>query len=584
MNGHDASPKGHSSKPPNANHSASPKQSGSGATKTALDGASGLGAQVDDQAPLGMLGTITDAMSPVASKETGPTAKSVEILSNVAAAEIDLSLLETFSNDVLMKAQNKKTPVEGLLASAERIKAPLASATQHLHLAQMAAGREVLDRSQSQHIPMPTAIQQLGNEPGMHEVIERVNSQVAHFLSNMDGAVDARAELRPFLQGDAGMIVHNLHTLRANVGLKPMGHDELVRSVELKVSVAVTNLGTGTPRQKILESVLDMAFAWNSSVNNFSLGVRNLINTISHDEFSQAAPGLMATLFDEGKKLILQAAEFVTGSNIGAKVGFIAIEKLLAYQEALEQARVRGDKAAFISQLQTLESTLSLQGLQDGGGADVGDSVTALDLEFERIGRENPEDELKRGDSVVVGAQASFLNDLRTRARACKASVPSANAFTSRFLVDWINASHKERPNSALRSPFEASTRMDGYVSVDLKLDYSSAAGFFIWEPEAAFLHCPNSSSVAAQLKVANPDFDVSKLDTNIHVNVVLTDAAQNAVPDGMDGAWHKWLVHLAPGHMSTDPESTKRKWNWMQQTLGTTTAKVLGRVKDLRG
>jgi hypothetical protein len=566
-NRHDSSPKGHSRKPANGNHSASPKKA---AVANAPDEAA------HDSAHDG----ANRQAKP--SQTSGAASKGTGAVADIRTADAHLVRVVRLSGELLQKAQTKSVPSQELVNVAETLMLPLSSATEHLKTAVFAL-RDGLDAKHSQEKkPWPEVKAEVAAQDGIGDLVEEVSRKVGRFLSNLDGAVQARPELGRFAQGDAGMVVSWLGHLRSNLGLEAMGHDRLVGLVELKVTQQVYDLKDKRPQDIMMTAATATSNAWLMSVQHFGGGIQTLIETIGPDEISASTPGFVKSIFEEGKKLILKGAEFVTGSNVAAKIGLKVIENMLAYQERLEKASIRADKNAFIKELRSMAAQYDKAGLEAGGVLDTPAVFDAMDEEFASLGTQNPEDAFKQGDHVVVGAQATYLKDLRSRASAALANVPDASTFSSRFLVQWINESHKERKTSALRSPFEDSTRIDGYVGVALTLDYSSGLGFTVGRPNAATVHCPNAKGVAAALKQTIPDFNVSKLDTNMHIDIHLSDRAHDAVPaDWRERTWH---VHLGPEKMSRDTDATRRKWTWVQEQAGQSVDDILMWINDLKG
>ena len=169
-------------------------------------------------------------------------------------------------------------------------------------------------------------------------------------------------------------------------------------------------------------------------------------------------------------------------------------------------------------------------------------------------------DEWKDGDRGVVGAQADFLKGLNASAHDYTANVPTTQDFMGQFLVEFVNVNHKERNRSYWRSPFADPTRMDGYIELDVTLYPGS--GMLI-PAESAALHCPKSEKVAAQLVESIRDFDLSRTNTNIVLNITTDDLEKEQLPETWrDERNHQ--VELDTNHVVTN-STMKQFWDWVQ-------------------
>lgn len=348
---------------------------------------------------------------------------------------------------------------------------------------------------------------------------------------------------------------------------------------DLVVSVPTTNLRTGGPQGAILKAATTLSGAWNLSVDNFAFGVESLVRTIDHAQLRAADPGLIGQLWQQAKGLLEKGATFVSGTPFAATIGFGAIEKLLAYQEQLEAARMKADEQTFIAELHNQINNVRQAGTEDGSNLDIIGVVGDLEDQFQRLGKQHPEDAWKPGDQAVFGPQHEFLKDLENRATQYRAHVPSVKAFETVFLTQWVNANHTQRHRPTWRSPFAGSTFQDGYVGVKLVLDYSPRGYLFLQEPGPAQLHCPKADAVAESMCGAIRPFSVAKLDVAIHVDVVVTDAARAHLPTKESFG----EIRLDANHVVSS-SSTRGQWEWLMENVHTTTDDALGRVTSLVG
>jgi hypothetical protein len=269
------------------------------------------------------------------------------------------------------------------------------------------------------------------------------------------------------------------------------------QSPELTVSVGVVNLGSGSPRDQIQEHVGTMVVAWNELLINLTGATEQFVGVVQHSQLRAAEPGFVAALWSRVEPMLAHAAAFVTGTPLGAVFGLEAVKRLIAYGDALEQQRINADQAAFIAQLRSTVSALKQRSPLEGGTVSVNRAVSELDSNFIAVGKNSAEDAYKRGDSGVVGPQATFLKDLQKRAENYASSVPAQESFVTQFLQQWIVAHHQKRRRSALRSPFEDSSYQDGYIEVKISLHYDAAySGWFVANGALATarLHCPKAS------------------------------------------------------------------------------------------
>jgi hypothetical protein len=351
-----------------------------------------------------------------------------------------------------------------------------------------------------------------------------------------------------------------------------------------EAKVGVVNLGTGTPRDQIQEHVNHMAFAWNAMIDNLTEAMLMTIQTVEHAAFKKAPDGLVAKLWARAESLLARAATLVTGgTSLAATIGIQAIKRIVALGDRLEASRVQATKDAFIRELRQNTKTVKLAGLAEGANLDVHKIVSELDAQFAAIGRENPEDAWKRGDQGVVGAQAAFLKQLEQRSRDYAANVPAADDFVREFLAAWVNANHGERNRSALRSPLAPASYADGFVAVDLVLDFDVfRSRFAICYQDSATLHCPQSREVAKQLTETRGSRGLDELGIPIHLRVRTSDKAWDKLP----AHWKRDRQHEIRFDSGRQIENTAvvPYWRWLTQSARTSLTEIFEPVRTLRG
>jgi len=354
---------------------------------------------------------------------------------------------------------------------------------------------------------------------------------------------------------------------------------------EVPVKATVVDLGSGSPRDQIQEAVTQMALAWNRMVTNLSVGVEQLIQTISHPQFKKADAGFFGMLWSQAEKLLLKTAEHVAGTALAGEIGLEAIKKMIEKGDDLERERIQADKDGFASSLRDIVQAAQLEGVAEGGNQFVHKAVTKLDSEFVKLGKHAPQDAYKQGDHGVVGAQAAFLKDLLKRADDYTKSVPTQADFAGKFFIEYVKANHKKRKRSAWRSPFAESEYDDGYVEVDMELDYNSKIGWFFTGSAEALstgtLRCPDSDAVAKAILRAYPSFELAEVDLPVQVRLNLNDGAWDHAPE----MWkhdRTWEIKISNGTVTNG--IAKQFWAWATTNVGTTTHDVLSYVRNLKG
>jgi hypothetical protein len=241
---------------------------------------------------------------------------------------------------------------------------------------------------------------------------------------------------------------------------------------------------------------------------------------------------------------------------------------------------VQADRAAFIDRLYATEEALKQRLPVEGGQEEL---VSALDKQFEQIGNSEPDDAWKLGDHNVVGAQAAFLKDLKHRADDYKKHIPTKAELVATFLQEWVTFHHKKRKRSPMRSPFESSTYLDGYISLNTTLHYDAAySGWFIAHGSfaSAALHCPNSVDVAHALQQTIQPFNLDELDVPIVIELRASDSAHEQLPT----KWKSQRVHRMNVLNGIVMSGAKEFWYWVMRETGTSTRDVLRGVNTLQG
>lgn len=403
---------------------------------------------------------------------------------------------------------------------------------------------------------------------------------MAHLLSTTSGIGDARPTLKGELS-EANGTIQPLTLIQGNLGLPATHYKQLIDLVEIKVAVGVVNLGSGRPRDQIQEHVIAMSLKWNEMISNMAHGIEKFVRTVDHTTLTKAPNGLMEKVWDKALELVKKGATLVAGTPLAADIGVEAIKRIVAYGETLEAARVTQDEDAFIQGLWDQIDELQLKGAESGGNPQVHQAVQKLDEEFLKVGKSNPEDEWKDGDQAVFGSQAEFLKGLERKSDGYAAAVPTIKDFESHCLIEFVNASHKLRNNSAWRSPFEGAQSMDGYVQVNLTL-YNSGR-WFLGTPDAGKLHCPKSSGVAKELTDTMGNLSMWDLNTNLVLKVTADDSARSEMPE--------LYAHDRTNEIKMDQSKTvqgaqwmREYWDWIIRQCGTSTYDVLASVRKLEG
>jgi hypothetical protein len=383
------------------------------------------------------------------------------------------------------------------------------------------------------------------------------------------------------LEVEANGTIQPLTLIQGNLGLPATHYKQLIDLVEIKVAVGVVNLGSGRPRDQIQEHVIAMSLKWNEMISNMAHGIEKFVRTVDHTTLTKAPNGLMEKVWDKALELVKKSATLVAGTPLAADIGVEAIKRIVAYGEKLEAARVTQDEDAFIQGLWDQIDELQLKGAESGGNPQVHQAVQKLDEEFLKVGKSNPEDEWKDGDQAVFGSQAEFLKGLERKSDGYAAAVPTIKDFESHCLIEFVNASHKLRNNSAWRSPFEGAQSMDGYVQVNLTL-YNSGR-WFLGTPDAGKLHCPKSSGVAKELTDTMGNLSMWDLNTNLVLKVTADDSARSEMPE--------LYAHDRTNEIKMDQSKTvqgaqwmREYWDWIIRQCGTSTYDVLASVRKLEG
>jgi hypothetical protein len=414
--------------------------------------------------------------------------------------------------------------------------------------------------------------------PGM-EVVMSITSKVGMFYAQIEDADRGRYPkvLATFKSAGVGRLSVYLDRIRANLGMVRLPWDQLrqqARAVIVSGAGAV-DLGSGSPRDKIQEACITSTRAWDQSLQRMTAAVGKLISTIKYGTFDDADAGFVGKLLEKAKELISTAATTVSGTPLAAKIGFEAIERLVAYGKELDKIREKEDEETFLNALQTKVKGLEQE--QNVRTADFGKTISAIDAEFLKQKVEDPEDRWKSGRRMVYGPQAAMLRDLTTRAEEYAMVVPTTEQYTAAFLTEWVIANHKEKSNSGWRMPTTPSKEMDGYAAIKVKLVRRGDK----WSLESvrggeAKLHCPKSGAVAAELMRAMQPFDLSKLACNIKVTVSYDAGPGRSDPN--DDTIELDRIHMPIG------QNADRVWGGVTHSADTTTDGVLRMFTKLDG
>ena len=500
-----------------------------------------------------------------------------QALGHILAADTQLAKLEQLASKLMGRAQNEKTPDEAILGDAAAVAAPTELVKEELQQAWRLMFDHIGEvQSADPRRTVNDIKAAMVDHPGMGKAVHKLTYRLARYLSAMEGVVQARSQVRGVFNSGDGM-TGKLSHVRGILGLEQKGYDALINSVEIKVAVRMVDLGTGTPRDQIQEAAMQIAMSWNARVTNMSLAVEELIRIIEHAQFKKADPGFMGKLFESAKGLLSKGATLISGTPLAAKLGFGAIEKIIAHAEALEQARVQADQDTFLQSLRDKIRGVQLEGAREGGNQYLNEVVQGLDKEFLKAGKDAGEDTYKKGSRVVFGPQAEFLKQLKTNADSYVATVPAQAEFSGQFFADYVSANHKERNRSPWRSPLASRKYQDGYIEVPITLDYSGGIGFFLHQPGAAKLHCPKSDEVAKAIVRSFPLFHVGKVDTFKTLHISTTDRARDELPES-------WRDRTRLVQLERYSGDAYELWKFIQTRARTSTYDLLSRFTKLEG
>lgn len=507
--------------------------------------------------------------------------KTGQALERILGANQALKNLQNPATKLLNDAQNTKVGDDKIASGVQTLLGGIKTAQVDLDQAWPLLHDQLHDLIINEHHPEKEAKETTLHHPGLAKAVHDLTYTMAHLLATTSGIGDARPAVKAQLT-EANRTIEPLTLIQGNLGLPMTTYQELVGLVELKVSGGSVNLGTGTPRNQIFEHVMSMSVKWNEMVENMAHGIEKFVRTLDHATLKEAPPGLMEKVWDKALELVKKGATLVSGTPLAADIGLGAINRVIDYGKKLEQARIAQDEDAFINGLWTELRQLKLAGAESGANPEVHDVTQKLDEEFVKIGKSNPEDEWKEGDKAVLGAQAAFLKGLDSRAKQYAEMVPSMEDFESHCLVEFVNASHKLRNNSAWRSPFEGSQSMDGYVQVDLTLYHSGK--FVLGRPDAGKLHCPKATGVAKELTQTLGDkLSMWDLNTNLVLKVTTDDVARAQMPE--------FYAHDRTTDIAMDSSNRvqgaqwqREYWDWIMQQCGTSTYDVLSSIRKLEG
>jgi hypothetical protein len=497
-----------------------------------------------------------------------------EALHHLRVAEIGLDTLCAMTDLLVDKARSADPePVVAMARTIVPIHEPVLGALKAAFLTVREYDHEVADETER---PIATVAAETLRVPGMRQTVERVTQKLARYMATMDDIRAKHTQLDPVLSSSRYGSMHvMLNRVRGNFDLAPQPRDLTIVS-----TTRVVDLGNGGPRDKIQDAVYSVASAWNQRVTNFALAVGEFVHLIQHAELEKADSKLMGKLWSVAKKLLADGATFLTGTPLGATLGIAAIEKLHAYERALEQARERKDEAAFIRELQQRVTELQQTGIAPGGNQYISEWVDRLDHDFDARGKPDPELAFKPGDKGVVGAQAEFLQTLTEGANNYVASVPPTQAFTAQFLVEWVNANHKRKRSDPWRSPFAGSTHWDGYVACKIEL-HPWGSGVTILPSSSAKLHCPKSDAVAGEMMRTLDPFHVGKAACPVHIAVTCTD--RDRLPPFLRSAV-PFTVQLDAERNVVGAGWLHEAWEGVLRETGFETHEILARFTRLSG
>ncbi|MEP6861850.1 MAG: hypothetical protein ABJE66_14580 [Deltaproteobacteria bacterium] len=414
--------------------------------------------------------------------------------------------------------------------------------------------------------------------PGMRDAADKVTHELAQVIVDIDTLGGFRHAPKYELQNITGGLIGSLRHVRANLGLEPKGYDDLLKMVSITVHADSVKLGTGGPKLEMLTSVISMTNAFDRTTGNMMLAVKDAVDIISKTEIEKH-DGVLSTMWDQAKEILNKLSEAISGVTWPIAVADKAVGKILEYQEQAQKKLIGSDLENYVSTLEKQGKALQEAASAEGGSTDVESLVDDLDEQFSDLGQDNP-DAWKPGDQAVVGKQAEFLKSLHRDSQHVRAMVPTTSEFVYQFLTSFVNANSKERPSSALRSPFSGSTHQDGYAHVELKLEQNALVGGWMLIGDTATLHCPNAGSIAPQLMANSNNFSLAELGTDVVIDIEVADGSRDSLP-GLWGDDRVRTIRLDRNH-SLMNHGAASVWNWVQTYTHHTADEILSAVTKL--
>lgn len=515
------------------------------------------------------------------------TSKPGQCITHMTKAVAELEEVGKVAAQIIAKAQAKKDPAEG-----DQLKAMFALLVPHrdvianeLDQAWYQLYQFVGDEWHAKMKPGEPVDQNKVDEakatalgyPRMKETHEKLVAKLASYLSDLDSLAIIDKSINWRTAG--GGMVAKYQMIAANLGLPAASWDELAKRNTVRLEVAMVDLGTGRPRDKIQEAVASMTDSWNKSFMAFTASIGQLIDAVTGEEFQKAPAGLMAKIWEGAQDVLKKGAKFVAGSELPATLSIGLIEKVLANEEEAEKERKHKTKAEFVEYLNNKVNEVFKGGVADD--AFVSDTVSQLDQQFVKLGKAHPEDAWKEGDKAVFDTQAAFLKDLRSRAIGFHANIPTPHDFVARYLTDYININHKMIPNSAWRSPLEGPEKQDGYIGVDLELHYDGVNWFLTGN--TGTLHCTNSQRVADNLRQAMGRIDLSQIWTNIILHIKPRDGVvARSMPESYRDDTQ---IFINESHLLARTSSAQAGyWSWLTHATRLDTQGILSQITTLEG
>jgi hypothetical protein len=506
-----------------------------------------------------------------------------EAIRQLRVAEVGLDTMCAMDDLLEDRARSgDPAPVVALARSIVPIHQPVIEALTEAVRSLREYEQDVSDETQR---PVATVAAETIRIPGMRRAVDRVTSKLAQYVSTMDAVRAQHPQINDVLSdGRYLSMLQVLNRVRGAFDLETHTRESLKSLVEVVSHSNVLDLDGSSHTDVIQDAVNAVASAWNQRVTHFALAVSEFVQIIQEEDLDRAGSGLIDLVWSAGKKVLAKGSAYLSGTSLGATVGFAALERLHAHERAREQSREQADERVFVAELRRRVTELQREGIAPGGNQYISEWVRKLKQEFHDVAKADPtaheESAFKNGDRVVFGAQADYLRTLTQGATEYQASIPTTETFTGGFLVEWINANHKRKQSGPIRSPFADSSHWDGYIACKIQL-HPWASGWTILPGATAKLHCPKSDAVARALMRTHDPFHVGKVECPVHVEVACTD--RDHLPPFLESAV-PFTVQLDAARRVVGAGWLHEAWSWVQRETGLGADDILLRYRNLSG